>query len=34
MIDQSDVVPCGMDVADRIKQTKVERKWHDLVDGI
>lgn len=34
MIDQSDVVLCGMDVAGRIKQTKLERKWHDLVDGI
>lgn len=34
VIDQSDVVLRGMDVANRIKQTKVERKWHDLADGI
>lgn len=34
MIDQSDVVLRGMDAANRIKQTKVERKWHDLADGI
>lgn len=34
MIDQCDGELCGMDVTDRIKQTKVERKWHDLDDGI
>lgn len=33
-IDQSDVVLCGMDVANRIKPKKVERKWRDLADGI
>lgn len=32
-IDRSDVVLRGMDVANRIKQTKVERKWRDLADA-